>query len=72
MKYKRKKKSGFYKGQYIEENSVYGFKKFPTVLFYCPKEGVELYFTRMSKAKRYLDTLRPIDMIKPIGNDIPF
>lgn len=48
-----------YKGQYIESNSVYATGlNYKTVLFYCPIQGVELYFRTISRAKRYLDSIQ--------------
>ena len=59
-----------YKGQSIIKNSAYSTGlKYKVVLFYCPLEGVELYFKTVKQAFRYLDK---IDFSKIIKNDIPF
>ena len=70
IKNKKKKEFGIiYKNQSIVFNSPYSIKEFKAVLFYCPKEGVEIYFKSIGKAKRYLDS---IGFIKKDLNNIPF
>lgn len=67
-----KERFTYYKGQEIWTNTpyAYGLGKHKIGLFYCPVEGVELYFTSVGKAKRYLDSIQ--HKIKPIEGDIPF
>lgn len=69
MKKRFKEVSVIYKGQSIVKNSPYSFRGFNVVLFYCPVEGIELYFKSIGKAKAHLDSLRNIEKI---DNGIPF
>ena len=72
IKNKLKKESGYsYKGQYIEKNGPYSFRGNNVVLFYCPIEGMELYFKTVSSAKKYLDSIH-FKMITKKQINIPF
>lgn len=75
-KKKNKPVGRFYHGLYIEKNSPYSHPNstYRVVLFYCPIEGVEIYFKTIGHARSYLNSIytRVRDTRETKKNDIPF
>ena len=69
---KQKERYIFYKKQSIAVNSVYSTgTNCPVILFYAI-DGNELYFKRVSHAKRYLDSVHGKTRQINDSDDIPF